>query len=242
MTDTNRSALAKQVTGVRDPKTARIRKIFGYLLHTTGGGVTDVAKKHHELPIDVAIRVYIASQNGSNGYFWGGPHYVIDHDGKPYQVAPDDALTAHAGGPHRPQYFDGSWRARFPTATAQWDAKWGPRFKHPYQLFPSTSPNDDYVGCEMIPIGDGFGGAPMRPGLRFTKAQHDTAIALGIDLAQRHALPAGWEKANRLVGHEDVDPIERSDAGGGWDPGWLRAAPYFDLDYVRRGITAGIRP
>lgn len=239
MTDANRSALARQVPGVRDPKSARTRSPWGYLLHTTGGGVTDLARKRGEKPIDVAIRVYIGSQNGDNGYFWGGPTYVIDHDGSIHQVAPDDALTAHAGSLNRPKYFDGSWEVKVPVAARLWRAKWGPRFKHPYELFPSTSPNTDYVGCEMIPCGDGFG-TPMRPGLRFSKAQHDAAIALGVELGQRHAWPTGWGGGNRLVGHEDVDPLERSDAGGGWDPGSLRASPYFDFAYVRAGIAAAI--
>jgi hypothetical protein len=36
--------------------------------------------------------------------------------------------------------------------------------------------------------------------------------------------------------NEDVDPIERSDAHGGWDPGVMRRLPYFDLDYVKRSL------
>ena len=228
-----------QVQGVRDPKLGRIRKPWGFLLHTTGGGITDIARKKHEKPIDVAIKTYINSQNGSNGYFWGGPTYVIDHDGQPYQLAPDEILTAHAGGSNRGRYFDGSWERDCPAeAVKHWKAAW-PGRKHPYSLFPSTSPNNDYIGCEMIPIGDGFGGEPMAPGLRFTKAQHDTAIALGLELATRHGWPAGWGAASRLLGHEDVDPLNRSDGGGGWDPGMLRDKPYFDFSYVRAGIEAG---
>lgn len=232
------SPLARQVPGVRDPALGRVRTVWGVLLHTTGGGVTDVAKKKGIQPIDEAIDVYIASQNGSNGYKWGGPHYVIEHDGTIHQVAPDNILTAHAGGPHRAQYLDGSWVPKVSHATAlQWVSR-HPLVANPYQPFPSTSPNDDYVGIEMIPIGDGFGGAPMAAGLRFTLAQHDAAIQLARDIGARHALPLGWGATARLTGHEDVDPIERSDAGGGWDPGFLRASPYFDFAYVRRGVIA----
>lgn len=230
------SPLAIKVAGVRDPSLARRRSPWGFLVHTTGGGITPLAKKQHERPIDVAIKVYINSQNGSNGYLWGGPSYVADHTGELYQLAPDEALTAHAGGAHRAAYLDGSWEKHASAAAvAAWRASW-PGRAHPYSLFPSTSPNNDYVGLEMIPIGDGFGGEPMAPGLRFTKAQHDAAVALGRDLAARHGWPAGWEKTGRLLGHEDVDPLNRSDAGGGWDPGWLRAKPYFDFAYVRREI------
>lgn len=237
------SPLAVKVEGVRNPASARVRTPWGFLIHTTGGGVTAHAKQHGARPIDVAIQVYINSQNGSNGYFWGGPAYVADHDGKLYQVAPDEALTAHAGDHSpkyptgtRPFYLDGTWVNRCSAETvAQWKKRW-PTRKHPYSMFPSKSPNIDYVGLEMIPIGDGFGGAPMAPGLRFTKAQHDTAIALGRDLGARHAWPKGWASTGRLLGHEDVDPLNRSDADGGWDPGAMRQHAYFDFAYVQRGL------
>lgn len=238
MTDQALSALAHQVQGVRDPHLGLHRAAWGFLLHTTGGGVTDQARREARVPLEVAIATYIASQNGSNGYKWGGPGYVIDFDGAIYQLAPDDCETEHAGGPYRQEYLSGAWTGHCsPETVAQWRARW-PNFKNPYALFPSHRPNVDYVGCEMIPIGDGFGGAPMRPGLRFTKAQHDAAIALGRDIGARAGWPAGWATSSRFLGHEDVDPIERSDAHGGWDPGWLRSLPYFDMDYVRAGLTA----
>jgi hypothetical protein len=158
---------------------------------------------------------------------------VIDHDGTIYQLAPDDIVTAHAGGANKSAYASGSWSSIVSPETARrWRAKW-PGYTNPYQLFPGSSPNTNYVGVEMIPIGDGFGGSPMRPGLRFTTAQHNAAVKLANDLASRHGFPSGWKSTSRLLGHEDVDPIERSDAGGGWDPGWLRNAPYFDFDFVR---------
>lgn len=237
------STLAKKVQGVRNPSNARARKPWGYLIHTTGGGVTAKARKTGRKPIEVALEVYIASQNGSNGYFWGGPTYVCDLDGTLYQIAPDEAKTAHAGGPHRMSYLSGAWplakssagKILSATAVTAWRSAW-PTFKSPYHLFPSTDPNEDYIGIEMIPIGDGFGGPPMAPGLRFSKAQHDACAALGADLGKRHQWPSGWQNANRLVGHEDVDPIERSDQYGGWDPGQNRSARYFDLSYVRTQI------
>lgn len=77
----------------------------------------------------------------------------------------------------------------------------------------------------------------MAPGLRFTTAQHNAVAALGKDLAARHGWPADWHKTGRLVGHEDVDPLNRSDKIGGWDPGWLRSRPYFDFAYVRQLIA-----
>lgn len=230
------SPIAQRVSGVRDPKLGRLRTPWGYLLHTTGGGITALARKTGKKPIEVALKCYIDSQNGSNGYTWGGPTYVINHDGQIYQIAPDEVMTAHAGSGNRPFYLDGSWITKCSVAASGYWRKAWPGKAHPYALFPSKSPNVDYVGVEMIPIGDGFGGAPMRPGLRFTEAQHGAAITLGKNLAQRFGFPEGWANTGRLVGHEDVDPIERHDTRGGWDPGFLRAAPYFDLAYVRAGI------
>lgn len=232
------SPLARKVPGVRAPETARSRRVWGFLIHTTGGGVTDKAARTGKTPLQVAIETYIASQNGANGYFWGGPHYVADFDGTLHQIAPDEAFTAHAGGPNRDKYLFGSWKTIVSSETVfQWQRRW-PMMKHPYSMFPSTSPNADYVGLEMIPVGDGFGGSSMAPGLRFTRAQHDAVIALGHDLAKRHQWPDGWFNGGRLVCHEDVDPIERSDAHGGWDPGVMRDKPYFDLEYVKRGLLS----
>lgn len=242
MTALSYSPLARKVPGVRDPivKGFIARKPWGYLLHTTGGGVTPLAKQKWRgltTPLDVALAIYIDAQNWGNGYPWGGPGYVIPHDGSIHQIAPDNARTEHAGSGNRTLYHSGAWTARVSAETVkQWKKRW-PTTKHPYAMFPAMTPNIDYIGCEMIPIGDGFGGAPMRPGLRFTLAQHDAAIALGLDFGKRHGWPSGWADTWRLVGHEDVDPIERSDKLGGWDPGFMRAVPYFDFDYVRRGIA-----
>jgi hypothetical protein len=155
--------------------------------------------------------------------------------GKVPRRPPDNLRTEHAGSSNRPHYFSGAWERSYPAATVQWKAKWGPRFKHPYQIFPAVTPNIDYVGVEMIPCGDGFG-VPMRPGLRFTKPQHETAAALAREMGERHSWPPGWQRGSRFVGHEDVDPLSRSDSGGGWDPGFLRASPYFDFAMVRAAV------
>lgn len=247
------SPIAERVIGVRDPDLGAERTAFGYLIHTTGGGVTREARKANITPIEWALAYYIRSQNGANGYKWGGPHYVGDFDGKLYQVAPDNVKTAHCGG-RSEKYPNGTrqhyitredsttithWTKLIPAnVVAEWRKRW-PHVRHPYALFPSRDPNADYVGLELIPIGDGFGGEPMAPGLRFTQAQHDAAIKLGIDLRLRHEWPEAWHRTGRLLGHEDVDILNRSDSKGGWDPGSLRPQPYFDFGYVRMGIAQG---
>jgi len=254
---TDTSSIATQIQGRTTSVVARVP--WGICYHSTGSGVTELAvyvrKKNKsgkkvlvkrpepQKPIDVALKVYLASQNGSNGYPWGGPGYVIDHDGTIYQIAGDRTRTNHVGSivkgqNRRSQYMSGKWlELCAPVAVAQWHAHWGPKYKNPQQLFPSKFPNTDYVGVEMIPCGHGFG-KPMRKGLRFTKAQHDAAVRLAIDVGRRNKFPDGWWKTPRILGHEDVGLIDRHDKGGGWDPGWLREEPHFDFDYVKEAISA----
>jgi hypothetical protein len=85
---------------------------------------------------------------------------------------------------------------------------------------------------------------PLRPGLRFTKAQHDSVARLAVDVARRNHWPANeeWWRSPRLLGHEDLTPITRKDSKGGWDPGYLRERPYFDWDYVYTEIQRLWRP
>ena len=227
------------------------RAPWGFLLHTTGSGILARAKKTSRSPIDVALEWYRRSQGdtggqGENGYPWGGPGYLIGHHGEIHQLADDDVETMHAGGPWRAQYLSGAWASMCsPAVVKRWRAQW-PGVPSPQHLFPGTSPNVPYVGCEMIPCGSGYG-TPMAPGLRFSLAQHDAAILLGRDLAARHGWPASWARTPRLVGHEDVQPMPyaatgqgrygRADSRGGIDPGWLRAAPYFDFEYVRHALA-----
>lgn len=226
------SPIARRVTGARNPRDAKPRTPWGLLLHTTGGGVTAKAKRTGRSPVSIAIEVYLSSQNGSGGYLWGGPHYVLDHDGVLYQIAPDDVITHHAGGPDRAHYVSGAWTKRCSAAAVeQWRLAW-PEHTSPATLYPSRSPNSDFIGVEMIPVGDGYGVA-AGPGLRFTQAQLDTVDKLARDCAERHQWPAGWYETSRLLGHEDVQPIRRHDRKGTWDPGYLRAAPYFSFPAVR---------
>lgn len=231
------SPLAKRVLGALSPAGARIRSPWGLCLHTTGRGVVKRASGQRRPALDVALEIYLESQSGAlHGYKWGGPTYVMDYDGSLHQLSPDEVMTMHAGGPDREDYLDGDWVARLRqsgrgAAVEQWRAAW-PGVESPQHLYPSRTANADFVGVEMIPIGYGQGGEP-RGHCLFTQAQHDAAVALGRDLAKRHRWPEGWAAGPRLVGHEDVQLLERSDRGGGWDPGARRDRPYWDDAYVR---------
>ena len=88
-----------------------------------------------------------------------------------------------------------------------------------------------WVGSKKIVAAE-----PMRPGLKFTKAQHDTAAFLAVDIAERKGWPDGWWLTPRLGAHEFFTPISRHNTGGGWDPGITRAKPFFDFDYVQSVI------
>jgi hypothetical protein len=231
------SPVAIQHDHRKDAITRRVP--WGLLVHTTGRGITTKAKKLGRSEVDVALDYYRSSQNGSNGYPWGGPGYVLGHWGDLHQIAPDDVMTMHCGGPYRNAYLRGEWVSMCSMdMVARWKAQWY-GYRSPQHLFPSKTPNTDYVGVEMVPLIPGMGPAPMRKGLLFSREQHQMVICLARDLAKRHRWPAGWHRSPRLLGHEDVQPVRsnphggRSDDGGGWDPGWLRSAPYFDFGFVR---------
>jgi hypothetical protein len=229
-------------------KTARARTVWGLLLHTSGRGIPTKARAQGKTPIAVALDVYTRSQDGRlHPYTWGGPSYILDLDGTIHQLAPDSIFTAHAGGPDAATYRKAGWeRARgvglqgnrmAPAFSAAWHAQWDDFAQTPIKLCPHGDPNVDYVGVEMLPVGAGFG-LPLRPGLLFTQASHDAIAAFARDFGRRHAFPPGWEFTPRFLGHEDVQPLQRGDARGGFDPGYLRAAPYFDFAYVRARVRS----
>lgn len=196
---------------------------WGVLIHTTGRGVLASAALRRKTPMEVAVKVYINMQFGSEGYKWGGPTYVIDGGGKIAQLAPDDIRTNHCGGPNRAKYISGEWKQLVSQKTLElWTKAWAPR-PHPYSLFPSRSPNDDMVGIELIPTITA----------RYTDAQMAALVDLVADIGKRAKWPDKWWRGSRLVGHEDVDPISRSDKGGGYDPGYLRDKPRFDFAALR---------
>jgi hypothetical protein len=60
-------------------------------------------------------------------------------------------------------------------------------------------------------------------------------------MAERHGWGEGWQAGPRLLGHEDLNPIQRSAKGEGWDPGGLRERPWFAWRWVRE-CAAGRDP
>lgn len=211
---------------------------WGVTFHTTGSGLPTKALADGKDPFAAGIDYYRTSY---------GPTYLIGW--MPGQIAAiaadEDVVTWHAGTTDHAKWTalkDGSWRSWVsPAMVAYYDRMYGGR--NPLSsdgttassVIPSGYANNATIGVEMIPVtpgGNTLWAMPMRPGLRFTAWQHQAARALAADLARRYGWPAGWQNT-RIVGHETVNPIDRYDAGGGWDPGFLRASPYVDMPFIR---------
>jgi N-acetyl-anhydromuramyl-L-alanine amidase AmpD len=208
---------------------------WGVCLHTTGSGLPRKAKRLGRDELEVAVEYYVGTARG-------GPAYVVGGDGQVVQVADEDEHTFHVGsyGPagedRRGQYLSGEWRRLAPPRAVElWEARW-PGKRCPQELFPSVHPNADYIGVEIIPRLSAQG-----DGLRFSDAQHGAVGRLLADIGRRHAWLDGWWRTPRLVGHEDVGLLDRSDAGGGWDPGALRQRPYISMPRIIQALSEALR-
>jgi N-acetyl-anhydromuramyl-L-alanine amidase AmpD len=223
-----RSPLAAPAARMRELRPRR-RAAFGVALHTTGDGLPASAASHQLDPLALAETTY--TRDGAYC-----PHYVVDGKGRIRQIVDELEHAEHigryvAGVDRRPQYLSGHWRSLLPPGVAaRWQAAW-PAYASPYHLFPGESPNEVYVGIELIPVH------PPPAGVRFTTPQLASAAALVAEIGARHGWPAPWWSGARLIGHEDVGIIDRHDDGGGWDPGWLRGAPYFDFPAFRELVA-----
>lgn len=213
------------------------KKTYGLVVHTTGSGVTSKAIKKKKDVLSLCLDRYLKT---------GGATYLNGWVGHLIQMANDFELAY--GASVKEQLHQHPWDANVSAITSN---TWEDRWEHlegvdsPLDLFPTNYANSCYVHVEMPPV---FGydqrdklvqlAEAMRPGLWFTKAQHDNVVLLAIDLADRNNWPDKWWRTGRLVGHEDVSPHTRHIESGGWDPGALRTKPRFDWDYVYAGIEA----
>jgi len=211
----------------------RAAPLYGAMLHTTGSGILDKsATKTADDTLRQAVNYYAGT---------GGPHYVIGWDGRIVAIVADERMRgAHAAVDEAEQraYADGSWRQKVsPKGLALWTNLW-PGRPSPAALSPTgrlNQVNDLWIGIEMIPItydGRGYYADPAYPGARFTQAQHEAARRLVDDIGQRHGFPSGWKNTPRLVGHSDLNPIERdSPQLPLWDPGYANGS--FNMNHVR---------
>ncbi len=219
------------------PRCGRPRSadVFGFVLHTTGSSIVDQAREHGVDPLEHVVDYYTDPAS----FF---PHYVIGWDGKIIQIADELERAQHVGFDERQHYLDGDWvKYVGPTTLASWRAAW-PGVPSPAALFPGPSPNNVYVGAEMLPLEETVPEAARPfPRARFSFAQHQAAVILARDVADRHGFPGSWSQGARLLGHEDLNPMKRADAGGGWDPGAMRPRPQLALWWVRE-LCGGVDP
>jgi hypothetical protein len=241
---------AKKQWDAADRPDAWIGRVYGLVVHTTGGGLPASAQDKGVYHTVRAVDHYTGSH---------GCHYVNGWRGMAggdlLQVANEREQAAGVGvtnptDPAKDQRRSidlGRFEADLPPILVRlWRARW-PGRQHSLELLPGTrTANSCYVHVECVPcvyhhhgkLITADGAEPLRPGLRFTAAQHETVAALACDIARRNGWPADeqWWRTPRLVGHEDLTPITRHDRLGGWDPGWLREKPYFDFDAVYQTI------
>jgi hypothetical protein len=254
----SRSRLALQASkqwDAGDRPAAWRDKEYGLVVHTTGGGLPSKAVARGLYPTVLGVEHYNRSH---------GCHYLCGWrglDGDLLQIADDREQAAGVGvradDPASNQWASvrrgrGAWEGDLPIdLVVRWRRRW-PEWSNPLDLLPGTeTANAPYLHLEMIPCvfhgerGLVTAAEPMTPGLRFTRAQHDAVVALARDTADRKGWfqigEVPWWRTPRLLGHEDLTPLSRHDRGGGWDPGALRPAPYFDWGYVLQRIADSYR-
>ncbi len=228
MADPNRCPFATQVTDLVADQ-PRTLPVFGLVAHTSSRSIVEQAVARDVDPLEHAV-----------AYYRGAPysaHYVGGWDGQLVQITADDRKVPHVGisGEERKLYLSGAWtrdQRLNDSAVGRWLGHW--RVRSPQHLFPGTSANGVYIGIELLPLR-----MPNPNGLWFTDAQHALVARLAEDLRRRHGWPA-WPTTlpcARLLGHEDLDAFGRwTKAGGGWDPGALRASPRFSWKLVAAAL------
>lgn len=214
--------------GALRPGPDRRLPIAMVVVHTTGTGIVQAARDAKRDPLDEALRRY----RRVGGVF---PHYVIGTSGRTVQVASEDVIAWHVGieSPQWVQYETGVWTRRVaPSALEAWQDRW-PGRQSPLDLLPMDGarrarPNDVSIGVELVPTGSA---KYTGPGKVYTGEQYQALAELLADIAARRGhMP--------VLGHEDLEPLDRWDRGGGWDPGALRADPWFDWRRVTRAVAA----
>lgn len=231
-----RSPLAHFVSNPRDVRNRPKPKPYGLLVHTTGRGILKRARQLGIPPLEAAMEFYTKRGNPF-------AQYVGDQDGTIIQIADEREQAWHAGIPaaqrrlYKASKKVDNWRNHVSHKALiywyeRWYINWG--ISNPTELYPTRSPNQCFVGYELIP--DRYG--------RFSPKQYAALSDFISDFWERHKLPDIIRllpdhpplrhvryyslPEPRCLGHEDVEPLERWNRSGGWDPGSLRAKPKFD--------------
>jgi hypothetical protein len=197
--------------------TPRVLPVCGLVVHTTGRGPAVAAKKLG-IPADERALAYYLHGRG------GFPHYLVDYDGDCFAVCDEGEIANHAGWAG----IGGAKAWRGWTPPAWWRDNWSsPVQTSPLDLIRrvhdgARTPNAIYLGVELLADETGFG---------FTPEQYLKLAMLWVDLCAREEALRLWlpfpTPHARLLGHEDVNPIERASGGRPWDPGAHRTPPMF---------------
>lgn len=197
------------------PFKKRTMPVWGVCSHSAGRGVPSKAKAK-KLPSILIALTWYARQEATC------PNYVIDELGDIYAVTDELYCAPHCGVDEwqRAMMLDGEWVHEVsPEAFGLWRRRW-PDFKSPQHLFPGAHANWVYAGIEVIPqLGGNF---PI-----FSDASYHSLYMLKNDIALRNGINLSIQQHD--VHHEDLDPFDRWDNAGGWDPGALRVVPWFDV-------------
>lgn len=95
------------------------------------------------------------------------------------------------------------WTTRF----RYFEDRWGINRNQPWNYENSKLPNDYSIGIEIVSFG-----ATRPSATAYTEAMYATLARLVIDLCAKYEIPRAH---GRVIGHEDVHPVDRF----GWDPG-----------------------
>lgn len=202
----------------------RTMPIAAQLVHTTG-----------DQDLDKVLRYY-ESTDGLQ------PHAVIATDGTVYRTAMEDRVAWHAKiDPLEARLYQQGYqvwsRWAWPLGVSapkhvgedefsgyrSWRQKWreGKSLQSPLDLVTGSHPNTVSLGVELQATG--------KPGA-FTDAQYASLAELSVFWSAQHGYPLD---ADHVFGHQDVSPMRRSTASGGWDPGDL-----FNWNRLWDGIRA----
>lgn len=196
-------------------------------IHITGKATYRNAKKAKQDPLWRLARYFVTGKSACS-------HYGIGGDGTIQAFTDEDNRSNHAiygsgkGRKHAlkwdpPRWWIEEWTdidLNFGLLEAEYTEL--QTIEHPCDLVPTT-PNGSCISIEIIQVENQLCPTP------------EQMIALTFlvgDICRRQKIPT-----NRLgiLGHEDLVPWTRGNAGGGWDPGFVRDKPTFDLEIIIGG-------
>jgi N-acetylmuramoyl-L-alanine amidase len=218
--NTNVSRLAVGDGTLRRSAT-RTLPVHGLCVHTTGSGPATKARKAGTSPAQIALDYYVRGREGF-------PHYLIDYNGTIRAICDEAHVAWHAGWAQR----GGKQRWTSWVPPTWWSGVWRPRnIRTPADLLPTSAvdPNSVYIGVELLGDPTGWG---------FTDLQYGALARLIVDVFRRHRIPLSQPPNPRLLGHEDLEPVDRANAQGGWDPGAHRTVPKFSWPKLWSRIQA----